>query len=1015
MQNDEMDANKKEDQEKEEDFHSIDLTDSENIEKDTIQESMKEKGEVSLEEHKEVEAETSKKILEEVELTQGISKEVKGVQEGEKDVEIVPEMLEEASQGVSEDTAMVQEILEEDKNKTQELWRASEKKRRGESVISEEPSQTSSHHRSSERGATQAHGRSRKRKSKEFWSWKPSVSIEGFFKPSDGLWAAFCIPILAMIIIFIQRGIFPFGEQSFLRTDMYHQYAPFFSEFQYKLNEEGSLFYSWNIGMGVNFSALYAYYLASPVNWLLYFCPKELVIEFMTYGIVLKIGLSGLAFAFYLKKHFGRDDFGVGFFGIFYALSGYMAAYSWNIMWLDCILLFPLIMLGLEQLVKKQEGMLYCITLGVSILSNYYISIMTCLFMVIYFGVLLIMGTGQGKRLADYGVHIRQFSIYSLLAGGLAAIVLIPEIYALQMTASADTDFPKTVSSYFSIFDMFARHIGNVETEIGLDHWPNLYCGVAVLIFFLLYLGCTQIQLKEKVVYCGLLLLFFASFSVNILNFIWHGFHFPNSLPCRQSFIYIFLMLVICYRAYSNLDRIPWRQVVTAFWGAIIFVLLAEKLVEEKDFEFYTFYIAIVFLAFYGGLLYLYKKKLASYGMIMALALVLVSIESALNTTVTSVTTTSRTSYIKDNEDVKLLIDSLISPRTFYRIEKVTRKTKNDGAWMNFPSVSLFSSTANASLTDFFKALGCEGNTNAYSITGSTPLVDSLFSVRYGLYSSPQDENDLLEFMGQSEDTFLYRRKATLPVGFLVSYDLERDWQRDLGNPVEVQNQLCDAIGAQRVLLEAEGENYGGNFRFTPIVDGDYYVYISNKKVKEVKVTIGEEIETFKNVNRGFLLELGICQAGTEITITNEENNEGLNAKAYRFSNEGLLTTVGILGRCPLKVTRWKDTKLEGDIWADQEGVLFTSIPYDKGWTVKVDGVQQEPKKIFDTFLSVNIPEGSHTISFSYEPEGLRLGAGITLFSILCLYGIFWITHREERELKRKQELEKLLAEIEKL
>ncbi len=969
---------------------SIDLTDSEDIEKDTIQESMKEEGEVSLEEHKEVEAETDQKILEEVELTQETTEKVKEVQEAEKDIELVQKMLEEASQesqGVSKDTAIVQEILEEE----------------------------SSHHRPSERGTMQGHGRSRKRKSKEFWSWKPIISIEGFFKPSDGLWAAFCIPILVMIIIFIQRGIFPFGEQSFLRTDMYHQYAPFFSEFQYKLNEEGSLFYSWNIGMGVNFSALYAYYLASPVNWLLYFCPKELVIEFMTYGIVLKIGLAGLTFAFYLKKHFGRDDFGIGFFGIFYALSGYMAAYSWNIMWLDCILLFPLIMLGLEQLVKKQEGMLYCITLGVSILSNYYISIMTCLFMVIYFGVLLIMGTGQGKRLADYGIHIRQFTIYSLLAGGLAAVVLIPEIYALQMTASADTDFPKTVSSYFSIFDMFARHIGNVETEIGLDHWPNLYCGVTVLIFFLLYLGCTQIQLKEKVVYCGLLLLFFASFSVNILNFIWHGFHFPNSLPCRQSFIYIFLMLVICYRAYSNLDRIPWRQVVTAFWGAIIFVLLAEKLVEEKDFEFYTFYIAIVFLAFYGGLLYLYKKKLASYGMIMALALGLVSIESALNTTVTSVTTTSRTSYIKDNEDVKLLIDSLISPRTFYRIEKVTRKTKNDGAWMNFPSVSLFSSTANASLTDFFKALGCEGNTNAYSITGSTPLVDSLFSVRYGLYSSPQDENDLLEFMGQSEDTFLYRRKATLPVGFLVSSDLERDWQRDLGNPVEVQNQLCDAIGAQRVLLEAEGENYGGNFRFTPIVDGDYYVYISNKKVKEVKVSIGEEIETFKNVNRGFLLELGICQAGTEITITNEENNEGLNAKAYRFSNEGLLTTVGILGRCPLKVTRWKDTKLEGDIWADQEGMLFTSIPYDKGWTVKVDGIQQESRKIFDTFLSVEIPEGSHTISFSYEPEGLRLGAGITLLSILCLYGIFWITHREERELKRKQELEKLLAEIEKL
>ena len=103
-------------------------------------------------------------------------------------------------------------------------------------------------------------------------------------------------------------------------------------------------------------------------------------------------------------------------------------------------------------------------------------------------------------------------------------MVLLPEIYALQATASGDFDFPKTVSSYFSIFDMVARHIGNVGTEIGLDHWPNIYCGVAVLMFFLLYLGSRKVAFREKAVYCSLLLLFYASFSTNVLNFIWHGF-----------------------------------------------------------------------------------------------------------------------------------------------------------------------------------------------------------------------------------------------------------------------------------------------------------------------------------------------------------------------------------------------------------------------------------------------------------------------------------------------------------
>ena len=113
----------------------------------------------------------------------------------------------------------------------------------------------------------------------------------------------------------------------------------------------------------------------------------------------------------------------IAFFGIFYALSGYMAAYSWNIMWLDCIILFPLIMLGLERLVEEKRGMMYCLTLGVSILSNYYISIMTCIFMVIYFAALLILGTGRGKSLKDYGAHVGQFTVYSLLAGKTTALM----------------------------------------------------------------------------------------------------------------------------------------------------------------------------------------------------------------------------------------------------------------------------------------------------------------------------------------------------------------------------------------------------------------------------------------------------------------------------------------------------------------------------------------------------------------------------------------------------------------
>ncbi len=793
-------------------------------------------------------------------------------------------------------------------------------------------------------------------------------------RPGDSLLAAFFVPVLVLVVIFAQRGIFPFGEECFLRTDMYHQYAPFFSEFQYKLTHGGSLLYSWDIGMGVNFSALYAYYLASPMNWLVALCPRQFLIEFMTVLIVIKTGLSGLFFTWYLRKHTGTREFGSCFFGIFYALSGYMAAYSWNIMWLDCILLFPVILFGLERLVKEKKGMVYCIALGLSILSNYYISIMICIFMVIYAAVLVILY--PPKKGKEFAATAGRFTLYSLLAGGLAAVVLLPEIYALQATASGNFDFPKTVSSYFSIFDMIARHIGNVQTEIGLDHWPNIYCGVAVLMLLLLYLGNKNIKIKEKAVYFSLLLFFYASFSVNVLNFIWHGFHYPNSLPCRQSFIYIALVLVMCYKAYLELKNTPWKHIVMAFWGAAAFVILAEKLVDnEEQFHFAVFYAAILFLALYTGCIYLYhSRKWCRDGVLLAV-LGLVFCESAVNMAVTSIPTTSRTAYVKDNENTMLLADSIRSS-VFYRIEKGESRTKNDGAWMNFPSASLFSSVASAAMSDFFKSVGCESSTNAYSVKGSTPFIDALFATRYGIYPDQQPADGLKEQIGRQGSMWFYENKYTLPVGFVMPQDMETNWVLDSGNPANVQNDLSSVLGVSNLLVPAEGVSEGKKLTFTADASGDYYVYVTNKKVEEVSAEIGERSLSFDNVDRGYFLELGYLPKGQEVILQSQtDGNPAMQAEIWRFDPEAMEEIYQCLSKSPLELSSWTDTGLAGSINTPEGGTMFTSIPYDKGWKIWVDGTAVSGRPVFDAFLGVDLEPGEHKIRLSYEPQGLKTGA----------------------------------------
>lgn len=278
---------------------------------------------------------------------------------------------------------------------------------------------------------------------------------------------AFVIPAIMFLALYIVREIYPFGNNCFLRSDMYHQYAPFFAEFRNKLVSGQSLSYSWDIGMGTNFSALYAYYLASPLNWLILLFPQGSIIEVMNFFIVLKLCAASVSLTHYLMKHFHTKTCTLAVFGTFYAMSAYVAAYNWNIMWLDCIWLLPLIMLGLERLVNNDKCFLYAVSLGLCIFSNYYISIMVCISVVVYYIVLMIAYDGK-RSLKNYGRKLLNFCIYSLLAGGLAAAMLLPEMYALSLSASSDINFPKKLNEYFPVLEMLVRQLINVPVHIGL-------------------------------------------------------------------------------------------------------------------------------------------------------------------------------------------------------------------------------------------------------------------------------------------------------------------------------------------------------------------------------------------------------------------------------------------------------------------------------------------------------------------------------------------------------------------
>lgn len=806
---------------------------------------------------------------------------------------------------------------------------------------------------------------------------------------------AFCIPVAILFAAIVYKGIYPFGDRCFLRVDMYNQYLPFFTEFHRKLQEGESLFFSWRAGLGANFVGLYAYYLASPMNWLLVFCPQECILEFMTVLILVKTGLCGLSFAWYLKRHFGTESYGITLFSAFYALSGFMSAYNWNIMWLDCIFITPVIILGLEMLVWENRPFLYVLSLGFSILTNYYISIFICIFLVLYYMVLALpLPFGEKCR------SMKQFLLYSLLGGGLAGGILVPGILAICSTRFGQVHFPDEIRMYFQIWDLAARHCMNVPAEIRSDHWPNLYCGAAVFLLFPLYLCCRQIRWKEKLPRLALVLFFLLSFSVNLLDFLWHGLNFPDNLPARQSFLYIFVVLTLCFEAVLHLRAYSSGQMVTAWGGGLLALILCCCFGGCGDVTIENLLFTILYSSVYGLLLYWYVKGGARY-MVWVLFFCVVIVETATNTIETSLATTSRSAYMEDIRTNEVLLQSLEERDGFFRIEEQGRMTKNDGMLGGFPTATLFSSTVNGAMSHFYRRVGMSSSKVFYSYDGATPLMSALLSVQYTLADSLEMTDDFHELLKAEGDKYLYRNRYTLPAGFMVDTNVCAKWITEEGGPVTVQNSLAKALGIEEPLYESIPVTYENGTAILEAEQSGYvYIYPHACSTRDIAADIEGYEKIFERVYYPYLLNIGWCNAGSRVRLTqsgdkrNEKNR--LELSAYRLNPPVLEEMLRRLGREPMEVLACSDTGLTGRVETQRAGLLVTSVPGEAGWKAEVDGKPAKIRLFGGVMAGVELSAGQHTVSFRYIPPGLYAGWALSLVSAVAL-AILWFRNRRNR------------------
>ncbi len=887
---------------------------------------------------------------------------------------------------------------------------------------------------------------------------------------------AFLVPFALLTLFWLFAGVI-FGDRMILAHDQWHQYFPFYLDLQRKLQSGGSLLYSWTNGMGTNFLSMFAYYLASPMNFLVALLPESMALGFYTFCVMVKISLAGLFCAIFLRKIYKAPELSVIFFSTMYAFCAFICGYYWNAIWLDTVALLPLVALGTVYLLRDGKFILYTSMLALSILCSYYVGLFTCIFVLllylcyeicvdknwaflIYIGVL---GAGfflmklvlQKLGLADwllyayigfaalftvifclctyhegdgFGARLLRIAFFSALGIGITAALSVPAFLGLQSTSSAVNKFPTEFrlnivkeSTFLGVLDGLRQIISQLGTGItptSMDGLPNVACGTVTLVLSLNFFCSKNVKLREKLCCAGLLLFFCMSFLIRQLDYIWHGFHFPNMLPYRFSFLFSFVLLYMAFRAYTELASWKWQYLLFTAPFAVVFLFCVFTQQAHKV----TLITAVLVLASFALLFFFSKKKLSKNLLTLCLCVLLLA-EATIGLFKGSndIGYTDGSVYPTAAEDVQNVLAAANEREAgnfdLWRTETTLTQTLNDNALNGYNGISTFSSAANCGVSQFMKSIGLPAAVagNRYAYEETSPLTNLMLGLKYMIdRDNLSVERPFFDSVTSSGDVQLLENRTYLPMGFMVSsrvtqydsdervnsarlsnqnylYQLLSGSSGNLIKSVEVTEQSADenvvvsGSGSQFHISNPETGSTGkAHFTFRIEETCHFCVYTSQTSLSSnVYVELNGTSLTKYATKYGYLRDFGILQAGDELTFSiaaKDKEKEGtFTIYAGIFNDEAFERLHRQLSAQCVQATNRTDTDFEGTVNVTQSGICYFSIPYDKGWSATVDGVPASTVSVFGAFIGIPLEPGRHTVSLHYETPGFKLGLYVSL------------------------------------
>ncbi|MBQ9902016.1 MAG: YfhO family protein [Clostridia bacterium] len=831
------------------------------------------------------------------------------------------------------------------------------------------------------------------------------------------LWLSGLLPIVGLLVIYMCMGIYPFGEKSVGNVDMLQQYVPFYASLKPAVFNGRGLEYASALGMGGSYWGLIGYYLTSPFAWLSLLVPNEYLHDYMAALELLKVGFAGMSFAYFYSRKFRRKDLAVPLLSLCYAMSAFFLTHLCTIIWSDCLVLLPLIVWGLEEMLRGRRPWLYILCLSLAGIFNYYIAFMIGIYLILYTAAFLTTEFHSAGRTVIFK-KIGMFAASSMLSAGIAAVILLPSALLVSESGNASDE---AVSGFWSmnplrLIPQLFYHADNLILA-GEESPPLIYCSVFVVICLPLFFICKDIPGKIKIAFGGLSGFIALSLTVNRLNYLWHGAHIPNNLPYRFAFLLVFTLLIMAGFVMEHLDSVRAVTVDYVLLG-ILAAAAVSFFVQGRTNT--VMLIGTLALAIgYAVLLVLPAEKKMRHTSAMLAVLVLAAAELISSGVMDWQSLNDESCYVQRSEyishkrcmsDITEKISQSqhsVSDSDVYRISTLTEISLNDNVMFGHSGMSFFSSTNNGALMNLLDQAGynCDGRVTYY-YKSFTPLMDSVMNVRYVVYKQNVGNPPYLQAAGSSENYYAYRNTLALPRAFAVAEGVT-GWNTSQSNPFEVQNDFVrravsdsDLTVYQSLALspdesQTRGAEYvDGRVKINPngllvlsAVSQErrhLYGYIGCLGASQIRISVGDRQYRISHKD-AYLTDLGWWEPGEEFTVVvaASEKTDG-RIYAALLEESALEDGISRMAQSPARFTEYSETRVSCHIEAETGNMLFTSIPYEKGWSASVNGTPTDIVPIGGGLIGIPLTEGHNSVELRYSVRGLSAGIVLSLVSLIA-------------------------------